>query len=75
MDIFKKCIEEGNLPTNWKEAAVTPVFKKVDKSQIENYRPVSYLTAAAKLLETIVSQQASSFMERNNFLSKNQYGF
>ena len=34
-------IEEGKLPASWKDASVTPLFKKGDESKPGNYRPVT----------------------------------
>ena len=73
--IFNKSIIEGVFPKAWKEAIVTPVLKKGDKSVKENYRPVSCLPAAAKLLELLVCNQTTDYMESNGLLPKNQHGF
>ena len=50
-NIINKSISTGEFLNNWKEAIVTPALKKGDKTEFENYRPVSCLPAAAKLLE------------------------
>jgi hypothetical protein len=73
--IFNKSITEGEFPKSWKEAVVTPILKKGDKSLKENYRPVSCLPAAAKLLELLVCNQTTDYMEKNNLLPKSQHGF
>ena len=73
--IFNLSIRKGEFPKGWKEAMVTPVHKKGDKECLENYRPVSCLPAAAKLLERVVCTQTSDFMEKNNLLPTNQHGF
>ena len=59
MTIFNKSINTGEFPSAWKEAIVTPVLKKGNKELYENYRPISCLPAAAKLLESIVCDQVS----------------
>ena len=41
----------------------------------ENYRPVSCLPAASKLLEMLVCEQTNLFMESNKLLPTNQHGF
>ena len=50
LQIINQSIREGAFPSQWKEALVTPVLKKGDTSKKENYRPVSSLPAASKLL-------------------------
>ena len=37
---------EGEVPDQWRQAHVSPIFKKGDKKKAENYRPVS-LTCVA----------------------------
>ena len=59
----------------WPALHVTPVFKKSEKSEFENYRPVMCLPAAAKLLELVACQQTSKYMEDNNLIPKSQHGF
>ena len=56
-DIFNTSITNGKFPSSWKEGLVTPVLKKGDPKLMENYRPVSCLPAASKLLETIICNQ------------------
>ena len=46
-----------NFPENLKLADVTPVFKKKDKSFVENYRPVSVLPTISKIFEWIMQKQ------------------
>ena len=73
--IFNQSICQAKFPEKWKEAVVTPVHKKGDKSLIDNYRPVSNLPAAAKLLELVICEQTNRYMEENHILPKSQHGF
>ena len=75
LQIINQSIREGAFPSQWKEALVTPVLKKGDASEKENYRPVSSLPAASKLLEMVVNAQSSKFLESNGLLPHNQHGF
>jgi Reverse transcriptase (RNA-dependent DNA polymerase) len=54
---------------------VTPVLKKGDPALKENYRPVSCLPAASKLLEQIVCDQTKKYLEENKLLPNRQHGF
>ena len=40
-EIFKQSMRDGVIPSIWKNADVTPVFKKGGRDLAENYRPVS----------------------------------
>ena len=42
-NLFNECLITGNFPDNLKLADITPVFKKKDPLNKENYRPVSVL--------------------------------
>ena len=58
-----------------KIARVTPVFKKSDKQNCNNYRPISILSAISKIVEKILSYQIIDFLETNSILSASQFGF
>ena len=73
--IINESIVTGKFPNQWKEAIITPVLKNGDRELLKNYRPVSCLAAASKLLEKIVCAQVSEFFEVNNLKPNNQHGF
>jgi len=39
--IYQRSWESGEVPTDWKLASITPIYKKVMRKDSENYRPVS----------------------------------
>ena len=45
---------EGIVPSEWKEANITPLFKKGSRNKPGNYRPVSLTSVVCKLLETLI---------------------
>ena len=73
--IINESIKSGIFPSIWKEALVTPVLKKVNPESLSNYRPVSCLPAASKLLESVICEQMSRYLEENNLLPPNQHEF
>ena len=38
---YRKSLQEGQVPTDWKLANIIPLHKKGPKSSPENYRPIS----------------------------------
>ena len=50
-----------NFLENLKFADVTPIFKKKDKTFIENYRPVSVLPTVSKIFERIMQKQINDY--------------
>ena len=52
-----------------------PVFKKGDKSEPENYRPISILPIFSKIIETVFKKRMENFLTQCNILSTQQFGF
>ena len=74
--IFNQCLTDGYFPTKFKTAKIVPVYKKKgSRSKKENYRPVSLLSCLSKILEKLVSKRIVSFLHKQNFFSKFQFGF
>ena len=68
--IFQRSIDTGKTPDIWKEVNVSPIYKKVEKSDPSNYRPVSLTCVLCKILKHIV---ASSLVK--HFTYEMQHGF
>ena len=66
-----------NFPENLKLADVTPIFKKKDKTFVENYRPVSVLPTVSKIFERIMQKQITDYIGKfiSPFLCGYRKGF
>ena len=73
--IFTNILRTGHYPATWKQANVTPVFKKSNKQLVKNYRPISLLPLCGKIFEKIVFQQLYSYLTTNGLITNNQSGF
>ena len=73
--LFNACLTEGIYPDQLKKANVTPIFKKGDKSDPGNYRPISVLNDINKIYEELIYTRLTSYIDNKNILSSNQYGF
>ncbi|CAB3388827.1 Hypothetical predicted protein [Cloeon dipterum] len=73
--IFNLLLRACDLPADWKCAAVTPIPKDGDKSDLRNYRPISVTSVVGMLLENHVRNQLAGFLDTNIALPDNQHGF
>ena len=73
--IFNTSIQTKKLPSEWKEANVSAIYKKGNKSPPNNYRPVSLTAIICKILESIVRDHVINHMKQNKLFSANQFGF
>ena len=75
LHIFTNSLLNGVVPQQMKIAKVVPVFKSGQKDVMDNYRPISLLSSFSKIIEKIVSNRLTSFLDNNNIISNSQYGF
>ena len=61
---FNKSLELVKLPSEMKLADLTPVFKKDDRTNKEDYRPISVLSNLSKVFERCLYNQLSEFFGR-----------
>ena len=73
--IFNLSLRTGKVVRGWKLANVTPLFKKGDKSNPGNYRPISLTSVVCKLMESILRDKIVEFLEKNNVIKDSQHGF
>ena len=73
--IINLSISSHTVADDMKLAKVKPLFKKNDRLKPENYRPVSILSIASKLLEKAIYKQLEFFLVENNLLYEFQSGF
>lgn len=71
--LFNLSIKTRKFPDKWKGSLITPIYKSGDKSNIENYRPVSIMSAASKIFERYLFSYIHD--RTREFISKSQHGF
>ena len=65
----------GIFPDKVKIAKVTPIYKKNDKKQVTNYRPISVLPVVSKAIETVIADQLNAYFIESIPFSSQKYGF
>lgn len=73
--LYNKSFELSTLPTIWKTAVVTPVFKKGSPSLASNYRPISLTCIACKVMESIIKDKLIAYLLENSLITRQQHGF
>lgn len=73
--LFNRLMEKNIVPTDWKEANITPIFKKGEKSNVENYRPVSLTVLFGKVMEKIIKEHIEKFILTAKLIKVSQHGF
>src|SRR5438093_11446429 len=73
--LYDKCFELKIIPSQWKTAHVTPVFKKGSRANPENYRPISLTSVLCKMFEHIITSNLATFLEENELFNRDQFGF
>ncbi|XP_065664655.1 uncharacterized protein LOC136086290 [Hydra vulgaris] len=73
--IFQKSFDNGEIPSSWFKANVTPLFKKGSRIDHSNYRPISLTSIPCKIMEKLVMKATMQHLKSNNLLSNSQHGF
>lgn len=73
--IYKSSLKNSVVPSDWRTASVTPVFKKGDRTRPDNYRPISLTSIVCQVMEHVVVSNIMEFAENNNILVPEQHGF
>ena len=73
--IFQASLHQCLIPTDWKTANIVPIFKKGERHNPSNYRPVSITCICSKLLEHIIYSHISLHLKKYDILCEEQHGF
>ena len=72
---FNILMSDGIFPDVLKTGRITPVYKKGNAEEIENYRPISTLSIFGKIFEKLIYTRIYSFVSSQGIISKTQFGF
>ena len=73
--LVNSALSLGIFPDDLKLAKVVPIFKKGDKLDMNNYRPILLLTCLSKIFEKVIFHRLTDFLNEQSVLVFNQYGF
>ena len=73
--IINLSISTSTIPTIWKHAKVSPIFKSGDSSEPGSYHPISILPVLSKILDKWIHPKLIDYLETEILLRNQQYGF
>ena len=73
--LWVESFTKGFIPHQLKSQFITPVYKKGDRTDPANYRPVSLTSHIIKTFERIMRDRLVNYLEVENLISNNQHGF
>ena len=72
---YRNSLDSGMIPTQLKSAKITPIYKGGSRAEAKNYRPIALTSHIIKVLEKLLVKRMSSYLEENDKLNQDQYGF
>ena len=74
-EIFKMSLHSRIVPEVWKEANITPILKKGNRTDPANYRPISLTAVPCKIMERSIRDVMMDHLTKNNLIAQEQHGF
>ena len=66
---------QGKVPQQWKDAVITVLHKKSDKTECGNYRGISLVSHGGEVVLKVVARRLSAYCETRGLLPEEQCGF
>ena len=74
-DWFSQNRRPNGVRPDWRDASITAIFKKGNRSEPGNYRPVSLTSIICKIMESIIKDKLVEHLQNFNLLNDSQHGF
>lgn len=73
--IINLSLEKGCFPSRLKLSVIKPIYKKGDRNNIENYRPIALIPIFSKIFEKIMHSRLTHFFNKHKIICTEQNGF
>lgn len=74
-DLFRSILDDGHIPAIWQKSIIIPIYKKGEKTDPKNYRPISLTSTVCRVFERILHEKITEFLNKKSFFNENQFGF
>ena len=72
--LFNHLFDNGIYPEDWKESIILPLFKKGDRTDVNNYRGISLCNISSKLYGFVINKRLQEWIDKYNVTGE-QAGF
>ena len=69
--LYNRVISHGHLPDDFMKTIIIPLIKNKSGDTSNNYRPIALVTVASKILEIILLEMLTPYLNTTD----NQFGF
>ena len=73
--LFNWISSSSLYPKPWSDSIISPIPKKGDQYNVDNYRGIALSSNLSKLYCKILNDRLTDFLEKNNIINENQIGF
>ena len=74
--LFNRILHTAELPAAWLNGSIVPIYKnKGDKTDLSNYRGITFLSCSAKFFTAVLNKRMRTFSDTCEVLLSNQAGF
>ena len=73
--LFNNVYDRGEVPADWCESIICPIFKSGSNQEPQNYRGISLMNSISKIFNGILTARVQKWAEENNVLDESQAGF
>jgi hypothetical protein len=73
VQLFNNIVDKSQIPQEWETGIVINIYKKGSKSKYENYRGITLLPTAYRLLTNIIKNKLNAHLEEE--MEEEQCGF
>lgn len=73
--VINLCIADGIFPNSLKKVIIKPLFKRNDKTNVKNYKPIAKIPVFSKIIEKVIYNSIYAYFEKFKLFCKEQKGF
>ena len=75
--LYNHIFQTGGYPRSWGESIISPIFKKSDMNDAQNYRGITLINihVLAKIYSQLLLNRLTKWTSENDIITDNQFGF